>query len=155
MSQHERSSLTAALAKRPLGKAEERAPAAVAESLLLGDTAPTLARLGPQQSEQPLGQPEVKQTVQPSVEPEVSPIGQPIVQPIVQPVVLPASLLKRKEKRRPRIAWTFKIPPELHEELAAVSEHNDLPMAEIVIEAITLHLRNFPHPQAGQGGVLR
>lgn len=151
MSQRERSSLTAALAKRPLGKAEERAPAAVAEALLLGDTRATLARQGTQHSEQPLGQPEVKPTIQPSVEPAVYPAEQPIV----QPVVLPPSLLKRKEKRRPRIAWTFKIPPELHEELAAVSEHNDLPMAEIVIEAITLHLRNFPHPQAGQGRVLR
>ena len=151
MSQRERSSLTAALAKRPLGKAEERAPAAVAELLLLGDTPATLARQGTQHSEQPLGQPEVKPTIQPSVEPAVYPAEQPIV----QPVVLPPSLLKRKEKRRPRIAWTFKIPPELHEELAAVSEHNDLPMAEIVIEAITLHLRNFPHPQAGRGRVLR
>jgi hypothetical protein len=63
--------------------------------------------------------------------------------------------LKRKEKKRPRIAWTFKIPPELHEELASVAEHNDLPMAEIVIEAITLHLKNFPHPLAVQDGTGR
>ena len=156
MSQHQRSSLTAALAKRPLGKAAERASSTVAESLLLGDGPSTPARQDVQHPagsaviypEQHSGQPEAKPTIQRSVEPG----RQPIVQPMVQPVILPPSLLKRKERRRPRVAWTFKIPPELHEELSAVAEHNDLPMAEIVIEAITLHLKNFPHPQAGQGG---
>jgi hypothetical protein len=128
MSQRERGSLTAALAKRPLAKAQELAPAALAESLLLGGS-----------------------TIQPQAQPEAPPpVPQPVqpdIQPDIQPIVLPPSLLKRKEKKRPRIAWTFKIPPELHQELSEVAEHNDLPMAEIVIEAITLHLKNFPHPQ--------
>jgi len=123
MSQRERSSLTAALAKRPLGKAQELASAAAAESLVLGQPADT-----------------------PPVAPVSQPMGQPGILPTIQPTVLPQSLLKRKEKQRPRIAWTFKIPPELHQELSEVAEHNDLPMSEIVIEAISLHLKNFPHP---------
>lgn len=133
MSQRERSSLTAALAKRPLAKAEERAPAEVAESLVLG------------------GQPAVQSAVVPAELHAAQPAEQRAVEPEIQPVILPPSLLKRREKKRPRIAWTFKIPPELHEELSTVAEHNELPMAEIVIEAITLHLRNFPHPPAGEG----
>ena len=133
MSQRERSSLTAALAKRPLAKAEERAPAEVAESLVLG------------------GQPAVQSAVAPVELHAAQPAAQRAVEPEIQPMILPPSLLKRREKKRPRIAWTFKIPPELHEELSTVAEHNELPMAEIVIEAITLHLRNFPHPPAGEG----
>ena len=128
MSQRERGSLTAALAKRTLAKAQELAPAAMAESLVLGQPA-----------------------IQPLALPEISPQDQPTrqleSQPDIQPIILPPSLLKRKAKKRPRIAWTFKIPPELHQELSEVAEHNELPMAEIVIEAITLHLKNFPHPK--------
>lgn len=121
MSQRERSSLTAAFTKRPLVKAEERGPAALAESLLLGS--------------------------QPPVEPAI----EPNIEPPIQPIVLPPSLLKRKQKKRPRIAWTFKIDPALHEELSAVADFNEIPMAEIVNEAITLHLKNFPHPAPGEG----
>jgi predicted DNA-binding protein len=149
MSQRERSSLTAALAKRPLAKAAERAPTAVAESLLLGDSPATLTRSSGQPAV-PAIQPTSQPTVVPTSQPTVEPMEQRYDQPTIQPVILPPSLLRRKEKRRPRVAWTFKIPPELHEELAAVAEHNDLPMAEIVIEAITLHLKNFPHPEMAQ-----
>ncbi|MCC6538195.1 MAG: hypothetical protein IT162_11620 [Bryobacterales bacterium] len=63
----------------------------------------------------------------------------------VQSPVLPTSLLKAKKKDI-KIAWTFKIPHALHQELAAVAHHNGLTMSDIVIEAIQFHLPNFPHP---------
>jgi hypothetical protein len=56
----------------------------------------------------------------------------------------PSSLLLRK-KKDPKIAWTFKMPFSLHEELSAVAAHNGLSMTDIVIEAVQLHLPNFPH----------
>ena len=63
----------------------------------------------------------------------------------VQLTVLSSSLLKAKKKQI-KIAWTFKIPHALHQELSAVASYNELTMSDIVIEAIQFHLPNFPHP---------
>lgn len=50
---------------------------------------------------------------------------------------------------KPRMVTSLlaiRIPLELHERLRAVAHHNRLNMTDIVIEAVELHLQNFPRP---------
>jgi hypothetical protein len=39
------------------------------------------------------------------------------------------------------------MPAALHQELSEVAAYNSLAMSDIVLEAIRLHLNNFPHPK--------
>ena len=138
MPERERPSLSGLSIKRPL---PERGKPVVsfdaAESALLGDTPPS-------SPSPPVAAP---------IAPEPVAASQPVIHidvPVeshttVQLAVLSPSLLKARKKPI-KIAWTFKIPLELHQELTAVATHNRLTMSDIVIEAIQFHLPNFPHP---------
>jgi hypothetical protein len=55
------------------------------------------------------------------------------------------SRLKPRE-RVARSALIVRLDPALHRELETVARFNRLTMNDIAIEAIELHLRNFPHP---------
>ena len=90
--------------------------------------------------------PAVPQPVQQAITPNI----QATVLDNVQPVVLSSTLLKPKKKQI-KVAWTFKMPMELHRELSEVAEHNQLSMSDIVLEALRFHLPNFPHPRAEAG----
>jgi hypothetical protein len=51
---------------------------------------------------------------------------------------------------KPKIVTTLlavRVPLELHERLKTVAHYNHLNMTDIVIEAIGLHLQNFPQPK--------
>ena len=126
MPERERPSLSGLSIKRPL---PDRGKPVVsfdeAETALLGET--------PHATVPPVGPPEVHLTVPDK--------GHSTIQlPVLSP-----SLLKARRKEI-KIAWTFEIPHELHQELSAVASHNGLTMSDIVIEAIQFHLPNFPHP---------
>ena len=60
----------------------------------------------------------------------------------------PASKLRPRE-RVARSALIVRLNPALHRELEEVARFNRLTMNDIAIEAIELHLRNFPHPGDG------
>jgi hypothetical protein len=62
-----------------------------------------------------------------------------------EPSPSPSKLLTNK-KKDPKIAWTFKMPYQLHQELSAVAAYNGLSMTDIVVEALERHLVHFPHP---------
>jgi hypothetical protein len=126
MPERDRPSLTGLSIKRPLpDRGKPVVPINEAESALLGD--------GP------------RPVVPPVVPPATPPVIQEADHTEVQPGVLSPSLLKAKKKEI-KIAWTFKIPHALHQQLSAVAAHNGLTMSDIVIEAIQFHLPNFPHP---------
>lgn len=139
MPERERPSLSGLSIKRPLPEhGKPVIPIDAAESALLGDTPPP----------SPVPPPTAAPTIP---EPDVA--SQPVV-PFNVPVeshttvqlgVLSPTLLKAR-KKPVKIAWTFKIPLELHRELTTVATHNGLTMSDIVIEAIQFHLPNFPHP---------
>ena len=83
---------------------------------------------------------------------QYTPAVQPDIQPAVQPPVLPLGPHTRLVPRnaRPRIVtfpYTVRIPLDLHERLKAVAMHNNLSMTDIVIEALELHLPDFPQPK--------
>jgi hypothetical protein len=61
----------------------------------------------------------------------------------------PATKLRPRE-RVARSALIIRLNPALHRELEEVARYNRLTMNDIAIEAIQLHLRNFPHPPDGQ-----
>ena len=129
MPERERPSLSGLSIKRPL---PDRGKPVVsidqAESALLGDPPPV-----PEQPTPVVIPPDVQQTV--LTDDHIT----------VQSTVLSPSLLKAR-KKPVKIAWTFKIPLELHQQLTTVATHNGLTMSDIVIEAIQFHLPNFPHP---------
>ncbi len=139
MPERERPSLTGLSIKRPL---PERGKPVVsiddAESALLGETPASRPTPPPAAA---------------TIVPESTPASQSVVHfdvpaeshTTVQFAVLSPTLLKAR-KKPVKIAWTFKIPLELHHELTAVATHNGLTMSDIVIEAIQFHLPNFPHP---------
>jgi hypothetical protein len=125
MSERNRPSLSGLSIKRPLpDRGKPVVSIDAAESALLGDPpAP------------------VPSEVQPEAHIEVPVESHATIQlPVLSP-----TLLKAKQKEI-KIAWTFKIPHSLHQELSAVATHNGLTMSDIVIEAIQFHLPNFPHP---------
>ena len=63
----------------------------------------------------------------------------------------PQSVTKlRPRERVARSALIVRLNPALHRELEEVARYNRLTMNDIAIEAIQLHLRNFPHPPDGQ-----
>ena len=138
MPERERPSLSGLSIKRPL---PERGKPVVsfdaAESALLGDTPPP----SPPPTAAPIMQEPAIAASQPVVHVDVPVAGHTAV----QFAVLSPSLLKAR-KKPVKIAWTFKIPLELHQELTTVAAHNGLTMSDIVIEAIQFHLPNFPHP---------
>ena len=150
MPERERPSLTGLSIKRPL---PERGKPVVsidqAESALLGDIpapppAPlaVAAQAAPQSAASaPAREHPTPVAIPPDVQQTV-PADSPMT---VQSAVLSPSLLKAR-KKPVKIAWTFKIPLELHQELTSVASHNGLTMSDIVIEAIQFHLPNFPHP---------
>jgi len=126
MPERDRPSLTGLSIKRPLPeRGKPVVPIDAAESALFGGEA-----AAPEESTQ-----------------KVHTSGQSEGLSTIHSPVLSPSLLKAKKKEI-KIAWTFKIPYALHEELAAVASHNGLTMSEIVIEAIQFHLPNFPHAPA-------
>jgi hypothetical protein len=129
MPERERPSLSGLSIKRPLpDRGKPVVSIDAAESALLGDA-----------------QPAVPVTVPVEVHPEGH-VEVPVPSHTkVQLPVLSPTLLKAKQKEI-KIAWTFKIPHTLHQELSAVAAHNGLTMSDIVIEAIQFHLPNFPHP---------
>jgi hypothetical protein len=140
MPERERPSLSGLSIKRPL---PDRGKPVVsidqAESALLGD-APAAPPVAPAAM---VAQVAVRE--QAAVPPDVH-LGELMDSPTtVQSTVLSPSLLKAR-KKPVKIAWTFKIPLELHQELTTVAAHNRLTMSDIVIEAIQFHLPNFPHP---------
>jgi hypothetical protein len=85
--------------------------------------------------------------VQQAVQTTDSQVVPPLVSPIVQPTVLPDNTLKKKRKE-PRMAWTMKIPLEVHRELRDVCEFNDYSMSDVVIEALRRFLPSLEHPPA-------
>jgi hypothetical protein len=131
MPERDRPSLTGLAIKRPL---PERGKPLIslgeAEAALLGGPQPGAPAAAATAA---VRAPVVPQTIQPDIP------------PTVQSPVLSPSLLKAR-KRPIKIAWTFKIPHTLHQELSSVAAHNGLTMSDIVIEAIQFHLPNFPHP---------
>ena len=138
MSERDRPSLTGLAIKRPL--ADRGRPVVSideAESALLGEPALVAAPATPIHAVPIAVQPDTHQAVQAS--------GPLETHTEVQSNVLSSTLLKAKKKEI-KIAWTFKIPHALHQELSAVASHNELTMSDIVIEAIRFHLPNFPHP---------
>ena len=127
MSERDRPSLTGLAIKRPLpDRGKPLSSMGEAEAALLGETPPP-----------------------PPVKPVAPIASQPTIQPTIQQQVLSPTLLKAKRKPI-KIAWTFKIPHDLHQELSAVASHNGLTMSDIVIEAIQFHLPNFPHPRKSE-----
>jgi hypothetical protein len=64
---------------------------------------------------------------------------------VEQPSALRATKLRPRE-RVARSALIIRLNPALHRELEEVARFNRLTMNDIAIEAIELHLRNFPHP---------
>ena len=143
MSERDRPSLSGLAIKRPL--AERGRPVVSideAESALLG-VEPALAPAANAASTSPIHA--VPADVQPDVPSAVLTEAQRVDHTEVQLTVLSSSLLKAKKKQI-KIAWTFKIPHALHQELSAVASYNELTMSDIVIEAIQFHLPNFPHP---------
>jgi hypothetical protein len=56
-----------------------------------------------------------------------------------------ATRLKPRE-RVARSALIVRLDPTLHRQLEQVARFNRLTMNDIAIEAIELHLKNFPHP---------
>ncbi len=141
MSERDRPSLTGLAIKRPL--AERGRPVVSideAESALLGEPTVVVPAALPAT---PIHA--VPVAVQPPLLKEVQPEVPSASYTEVQSNVLSSTLLKAKKKQI-KIAWTFKIPHALHQELSAVAAHNDLTMSDIVIEAIQFHLPNFPHP---------
>ena len=131
MSERDRPSLTSLAMKRPL---PERGKPLIsmgeAEAALLGETPPP--------------SPAAKTAAAPAT--AVPIVGPSTIQPTIPPSILSPSLLRARTKPI-RIAWTFKIPHELHQELSNVAAYNGLTMSDIVIEAIQFHLPNFPHPR--------
>ena len=145
MSERERPSLTGLAIKRPLldrGKPvvsfDEAETALLGENVSVPDPAPAQAPARAAAAATPKA---VREADLPATQ-LASPLS---VQPTVQSTVLSPSLLKARRKEI-KIAWTFKIPHALHQELSAVAAHNSLTMSDIVIEAIRFHLPNFPHP---------
>jgi predicted HicB family RNase H-like nuclease len=65
-----------------------------------------------------------------------------------QPSSVRATKLRPRE-RVARSALIIRLNPALHRELEEVARFNRLTMNDIAIEAIELHLRNFPHPGDG------
>lgn len=148
MSERDRPSLTGLAIKKPLlerGKPVVSLDAA--ESSLLGEPTPPPP---PVQAAAAAAAAPPKPAA-PAPEPVAAPPAKPpvpqSVHTAVQSTVLSLSRLQPKKKEI-KIAWTFKIPYALHQELAAVAAHNDLTMSDIVIEAIQLHLPNFAHPRS-------
>jgi hypothetical protein len=74
----------------------------------------------------------------------LTPESRPAAAPEPTPQV-PSKLLMH-QKKDPKIAWTFKMPYKLHQELSAVAAYNELSMTDIVVEALERHLVHFPHP---------
>jgi len=154
MSERDRPSLTSLAIKRPLpDRGRPVVPLEDAESALLGTEAPkpaaTAARpplpIAMAAAAAATAAPVVTAPPPPPVPTAVKPSVRADSHTTVQLPVLPTSLLKAKKKDI-KIAWTFKIPHALHQELAAAAHHNGLTMSDIVIEAIQFHLPNFPHP---------
>jgi hypothetical protein len=56
----------------------------------------------------------------------------------------------RPRQRVARSALIIRLNPALHRELEEVARYNRLTMNDIAIEALELHLRNFPHPPASE-----
>lgn len=142
MSERERPSLAGLAIKKPLlDRGKPVVSLDAAESTLLGE-APAAVPAAPAAAATPRPSPT---PAPPPAEPPVRAAAPPPVHTAVQSTVLSPSRLQPKKKEI-KIAWTFKIPYALHQELAAVAAHNDLTMSDIVIEAIQLHLPNFAHP---------
>ena len=140
MPERERPSLTGLAIKRPLvERGKPVVPFDEAETALLGESvsAPAIARAAAAAT--------APRAVPEAVLPAARPDSPSTVLTTVQSPVLSPSLLKARRKEI-KIAWTFKIPHALHQELSAVAAYNSLTMSDIVIEAIRFHLPNFPHP---------
>jgi hypothetical protein len=64
----------------------------------------------------------------------------------VEQLSTPAVTKLRPRERVARSALIIRLNPALHRELEEVARFNRLTMNDIAIEAIEMHLRNFPHP---------
>lgn len=156
MPERERPSLTGlAINKKPLierGKPVVSLDAA--ESTLLGQQPPASRTaalddthtLGPISADGDAAPPAAAVSQAAPARATAAPSSRPDGHTTIQPTIQSPSRLQPKKKEI-RIAWTFKIPHELHQELSAVASYNDLTMSDIVIEAIQLHLPHFPHPE--------
>jgi len=67
---------------------------------------------------------------------------------VVPPAVPQSTLLPRKHKEI-LTSWSIKLPLSLKAELEGVSRYNEIPMSEIVVEALRRHLPDYEHPPAG------
>jgi hypothetical protein len=127
--------------KKPLLSTTSSAPMEELEKKLLG---------GP---EAPAGHehsaPPTKSARQPVPPPAKRPAarGEGAVSP---PVSLSPKTRLVPKTAKPKIVTTLlavRVPLELHERLKTVAHYNRLNMTDIVIEAIGLHLQNFPQPK--------
>jgi hypothetical protein len=85
----------------------------------------------------------------PTAEPlEAPPPVQPQIPMAVSTAVPIPSLLKRKHKEI-LVSWSLKLPLSLKTELENVARFNEIPMSEIVIEALRRHLPDYEHPPEG------
>lgn len=88
-----------------------------------------------------------------------TPSNIPAVQLAVQPEQNSHAALKSEVQNRgtrlvPRsgrkrvltVSATFRLPEELHTRLKRISQHNQIDMTDITIEALELHLSNFSDP---------
>jgi hypothetical protein len=71
-----------------------------------------------------------------------------VAPPVVSPAVPPSTLLKRKHKEF-LVSWSVKLPASLKAELEGVSRFNEIPMSEIVVEALRRRLGDYEHPPEG------
>jgi hypothetical protein len=60
---------------------------------------------------------------------------------------LGTKLVPKSGRRRVlTVSATFRLPEELHARLKRISQHNQIDMTDITIEALELHLPNFEDP---------
>ena len=77
--------------------------------------------------------------------------SRPAIVPDSEPaIIIPKTRLKPRE-RVARSALIVRLDPALHRRLEATARYNRLTMNDIAIEAIELHLQNFPQPSDPDG----
>lgn len=96
-------------------------------------------------------QPDVQQESNTAVHPKLSVSTAPVLGASPDPMLVkrtPGTKLipKSGRKRFLTVSATFRLPEELHARLKRISQHNQIDMTDITIEALELHLPNFEDP---------
>ena len=93
----------------------------------------------------------------PSVVEQLAPEAVPPMVPEAVPLSVPLGGPVSRKHREPLVAWSVKLPAGLKTELETVSRFNEIPMSEILVEALRRHLPQYEHPPEGwrQGKTVR